>query len=156
MTSGNKITIAVLTYYCNRKTNNEIRQGKLYLAVVPEEMRKLFLAGPGEWEGNGVMLNLNLASGSTDLSRRLGLEYKTAKACHLDFWRWLMDSGPSKFTGYFGRADTLVVEADEAVGNNVALAEWARKIGKRLKISLDEKIVPVALCADFDVAHILN
>jgi hypothetical protein len=148
--SGRKITIAILSYYCNRKTNYEIRQGKLYLAVVPEEFRHLLLQGSGGWEGNGVMYNLNLSDNTTEVSEQLTLRYNTSKECFNDLWRWLMDVGTSNLVKHFGRADSLVVEADEAVGNGVMLTEWARKIGRRLKIPLDKRILPVSVCADLE------
>lgn len=149
--SGKKITISVLTYYINEKTNHEIRQGKLYLAVVPEEIRLLLLDGPGKWDGNGILYNLNLSEGTTTLATKLNLKFSSAKECHNEFWRWLMDTGSSKLSHYFGRADSLVIEADEAVGNDVNLSDWAQKIGRRLEIPLDKKIITVAICADLKI-----
>jgi hypothetical protein len=148
--SGRKITIAILSYYCNRKTNYEIRQGKLYLAVVPEEFRHLLLQGPAAWDGNGVQYNINLSTGTTEVATDLMIRYNTPKECFNDLWRWLMDVGTSGLVRHFGKADSLVVEADEAVGNGVELTEWARRIGKRLKIPLDKRILPVAVCADYE------
>jgi hypothetical protein len=148
--SGKTIPVAILSYFCNETTNCEIRQGTLYLLDLPKEFEDLLLLGPGDWDTNGIEFNYNLSEGSTALTEELDITFRTPKECFYDFYGWLTDSSPSSLRDVFGRYRGSILEADEAVGNDVRLEDWAKKAAKKYRFDIPEgKIRTVALCSDF-------
>jgi hypothetical protein len=147
--SGKTIPVAILSYYCNKNTHFEVRQGPLFLIEVAKEFEDLLLLGSGDWDTNEIDFNFNLSIGQTSLTAELDIVYGSPKECYSDLYGWLMDSAPSTLREHFGRFRGNILEANEPVGNGVALAEWARKSAKRFDIPLpDAMIRTVSVCSD--------